>query len=376
MGWSWQIAKVRGIDVKIHATFVFALIWGALIWGGGRPEGWLYGAFLTIVLFAVVLAHEFGHAIAAQRYGIKVQDIVLLPIGGVARLNRMPDKPVQELVVALAGPAVNLVIGLALAPVLLYGIALRMQAGDGIGLPAIAQPGFFNLVAFLVVINLSLLVFNMLPAFPMDGGRVLRALLALKLPYARATNVAAVVGRSLAIGFGVFGLFTGNLGLALVAMFVFFGAGAENQEVTQRESLRGLTVSEVIDNQAPVFPASLPAHTAFERLVRSPYASVAVVDEAGQFKGAVTRRGMQAQWLTGKRGTVDQFVEQVTPVQVECDSTLVAARERMAEAQASVAAVYCGNSFEGLLDFETIGRVIAMRQMGWRDGRGPVASEG
>ncbi len=376
MGWSWQIAKVRGIDVKVHATFVFALIWGALIWGGGRPEGWLYGAFLTIVLFGVVLAHEFGHAIAAQRFGIKVQDIVLLPIGGVARLNRMPDKPGQELIVALAGPAVNLALALVLAPVMLYGMAQQWQAGDGLALPAIAQPGFFNLVAFLVVINASLLVFNMIPAFPMDGGRVLRALMALKLPYAQATNIAATVGRLFAIAFGVFGLFTGNLGLALVAMFIFFGAGAESQEVTQRESLRGITVGEVIDNQAPVFPASLPAHTAFERLVRLPYASIAVVDELGQFKGVVTRRGMQAQWLGGKRGTVDQFVEQMSPVQVECDSTLVAARERMAEAQASVAAVYCGNSFEGLLDFETIGRVIALRRMGWRDGRGPVASEG
>jgi Zn-dependent protease len=376
MGWSWQIAKVRGIDVKVHATFVFALIWGALIWGGGRPEGWLYGAFLTIVLFAVVLAHEFGHAIAAQRFGIKVQDIVLLPIGGVARLNRMPDKPGQELVVALAGPAVNLALALILAPVMLFGMAQQWQAGAGLALPAIAQPGLFNLVAFVVIINVSLLVFNMIPAFPMDGGRVLRALMALKLPYAQATNIAATVGRLFAIGFGVFGLFTGNIGLALVAMFIFFGAGAENQEVTQRESLRGITVGEVIDNQAPVFPASLPAHTAFERLVRSPYPSIAVVDESGQFKGVVTRRGMQAQWLGGKRGSLDQFVEPLTPVQVECDSTLVAARERMAEAQTSVAAVYCGNSFEGLLDFETIGRVVALRRMGWRDGRGPVASEG
>jgi Zn-dependent protease len=375
MGWSWQIAKVRGIDVKIHATFVFALIWGALIWGGGRPEGWIYGAFLTLVLFAVVLAHEFGHAIAAQRFGIKVQDIVLLPIGGVARLSRMPDKPGQELVVALAGPFVNLALALALAPVMLYGMSQQMQAGSGFGLPAFAEPGIFNLVAFLVVINVSLLVFNMIPAFPMDGGRVLRALLALKLPYGRATNIAATVGRLFAIGFGVFGFMTGNIGLALVAMFVFFGAGAENHEVTQRESLRGVTVSEVIDNQAPVFPADLPAHTAFERLVRSPYGSVAVLDELGEFQGFVTRRGMQAQWLTGKRGTVDQFVENAKPLQVECDSTLVAARERMAEAQAPVAAVYCGNSFEGLLDFETISRVAAMRQMGWREGRGPVASE-
>ena len=136
------------------------------------------------------------------------------------------------------------------------------------------------------MINVSLLLFNMAPAFPMDGGRVLRALLAMKLPYGRATAIASVVGRLLAIAFGVFGLMSRQYRLALVAVFVFFGAGAENQDVAQRESLRGVTVGEVVDNQAPVFPASLPAHTAFERLVRSPYASVAVVDEAG----AVSRR--------------------------------------------------------------------------------------
>lgn len=376
MGWSWQIAKVRGIDVKVHATFVFALVWGAFIWGGGQPQGWLYGAFLTLVLFAVVLAHEFGHAFAAQHYGIKVQDIILLPIGGIARLTRMPDKPSQELVVALAGPAVNLALALALTPVLLTGMALGRVTGNGFGLPAIAEPGLFNLVAFAVFVNVSLLIFNMFPAFPMDGGRVLRALLALKLPYARATSIAAVVGRALAIGFGVFALFTGNIGLALVAMFVFFGAGAENQEVAQRESLAGITVSDVIDNQAPVLPGSLPAYTAFERLVRSPHPSVAVIDESGQFKGVVTRRGMQAQWLNGKRGTVDQFVEPGAFAQVECDSTLVAARERMAEARAAVAAVYCGNAFAGLLDFDTISRAIALRRMGWQEGRGPIASEG
>jgi stage IV sporulation protein FB len=376
MGWSWRIARVRGIEVKIHATFVFALIWGAMIWGGGRLEGWLYGAFLTVALFGVVLAHEFGHAIAAQRYGIRVHDIVLLPIGGMARLNRMPENPRQELVVALAGPAVNLVMAALLVPVLAFGIAAQMGAGGGFSFPAITEPGLLNLVAFLVLINISLLVFNMVPAFPMDGGRVLRALMAMKLPYARATLIASTVGRLFAIAFGVLGLLSGNFGLALVAVFVFLGAGAENQDVAQRESLSGVTVGEVVDSQAPVFPASLPAHTAFERLVRSPYASVAVVDETGRFQGVVTRRGMQSQWLAGKRGTVDEFVESGAPLQVECDSTLAAARDRMAEARATVAAVYCGNSFEGLLDFETIGRVLALRKTGWRDGRGPVASEG
>lgn len=376
MSWSWRITKVRGIDVRVHATFFLALLWGAFIWGGGRLSGWVYGAFLTLVLFAVVLAHEFGHAIAAQRYGVKVQDILLLPIGGLARLNRMPDKPSQELVVALAGPAVNVIMALALAPFLVLGMAAGARAGHGFTLPALTQPGILNLVAFLVVINISLLVFNMIPAFPMDGGRVLRALLALKLPYPRATAIAANVGRMCAIAFGVFGILSGNLALALIAMFVFFGAGAELQQVVQKESLRGLTVSEVVDSHAPVFPASLPAFTAFERLVRSPYPMVAVVDDAGGFMGVVTRQGMQSRWAMGLRGTIESFVEMAPPVHVECDAPLARAREQMAEARSPVAAVYCGNSFEGLLDLETISRIIAMRQMGWSGKPGPAAPGG
>lgn len=376
MGWSWQIAKIRGIEVKIHATFILALVWGAFIWGGGRPQGWVYGAFLTLALFTVVLAHEFGHAIAAQRYGVEVHDIVLLPIGGVARLSRMPEKPAQELVVALAGPAVNLAFVLALTPFLLTGMLGDLRAGYGFGLPALAEPGLHNFAAFLFVVNLSLLVFNMIPAFPMDGGRVLRALLALKLRYATATSIAANIGRLFAIGFGVFAVMSGNISLALVALFVFFGAGAELQEVTQRETLRGLIVSEVVDNQAPVFVADLPAYTAFERLVRSPYPAIAVVGEGGEFCGVVTRQGMQTRWSAGLRGNVNAFIEAARPVQVECDASLASVRQRMAEARSALAAVYCGSSFEGLLDFDTITRILALRRMGWTGGRGTVPSEG
>ena len=251
-----------------------------------------------------------------------------------------------------------------------------MRAGRGFGLPPIAGPGLFNLAAFLVMVNMSLLLFNMVPAFPMDGGRVLRALLALKLPYGRATVIAANVGRLFAIAFGVFGMVSGNISLALVAMFVFFGAGAEMQDIVQRETLRGVRVGEVVDSQAPVFPASLPAHTAFERLVRSPYAAIAVVDDGGRFVGVVTRQGMQARWAAGLRGEVDAFVEMARPVSVECDAPLIAARDRMAEAQTSVAAVYCGSSFEGLLDVDTISRAIALRRMGLTRNQGPVTSRG
>ncbi len=375
MSWAWRLGTIRGIDIKVHLTFVFALLWGALVLGQSGPGGWLYGIALTVILFGIVLLHELGHSLAAQRYGISVNDIVLLPIGGVARLSRMPEKPAQELVVALAGPAVNLALVLLLTPLLVTGMILGWGMGGEFALPALTQPGLLNLVAFLVVINVSLLLFNMLPAFPMDGGRVLRALLALRLPYARATDIAATVGRGFAVAFGLFGLLSGNLTLALVAVFVFFGAGAEAQEVAQREQLRGLIVSEVIDNQAPLLPAHLPAYTAFERLVRSPYSALAVADEAGQVIGVVTRWGMQRRWTEGVRGPIALFAESPALV-LQCGTPLELARQQMADAQAPVVAVYCGNSFEGLLDLETISRALTLRgQMEWlRGARSPLTS--
>jgi Zn-dependent protease len=372
--WSWRIIRVRGIDIKVHLTFLLALGWGAMLWGQGRPLGWVYGAFLTLVLFSIVLLHELGHSVAAQRYGVKVHDIVLLPIGGVARLEKMPDRPAQELVVALAGPAVNLILAVILGPVLFVMLSASGVFANGFDLPSLTRPGLLNFVTFLFGVNVSLLLFNMLPAFPMDGGRALRALLAMKLPYARATTIAVTVGRLFALAFGIIGIFSGNFSLALVGMFVFFGAGAENEEVTRRESLRGLRVSEVVDSHAPVLPASLPAFAAFDRLTRTPYRAVAVVDDGGRLLGVVTREGMQARWMGGVRGTVSAYIEP-NDVTVGCEDALEEARDRMAERRATVAAVFCGNHFQGLLDIETISRVIALRKAGWAREQGvPVES--
>jgi len=303
MKWSWRIASVFGIDVKIHLTFIFALVWGAFLWGGGGPAMAAYGVFLTLVLFFVVVLHELGHSLTAQRYGIPVHDIVLLPIGGVARLGYMPEAPVQELVIALAGPLVNLVLSLLALPFLAVGVALRLTAGQPLGLSMMTEPGFANFFLYLFMVNVTLFLFNMLPAFPMDGGRVLRALLAMKFHYSRATAVAVNVGRVFAVLFGLFGILTANIFMAVVAMFVFNGAGAERQEVAEREQTKG------VDPRMPVLFADTPADLAFDRLIRSPYPALAVVNSGGEFVGVVTRTGMERGWAAGIRGAVGQFVE-------------------------------------------------------------------
>ncbi len=217
MRWSFEIARVAGIRVRVHFTFLLLLAWlGAGYYRVGGSGAAIGGVFFMLLLFGCVLLHEFRHAIAAKAFGIRTPDITLLPIGGVARMERMPERPAQELIVALAGPAVNVMIVL--------GILSVAGAQNLFDSDALTND---NLLARLFTINLVLILFNMLPAFPMDGGRVLRALLALRLPHVRATRIAAKIGRACAVLFGLVGLFFSHPMLLLIAVFIYSGATQE-----------------------------------------------------------------------------------------------------------------------------------------------------
>jgi Zn-dependent protease len=224
MTWSWRIGRIAGIDVYLHATFLLLLAWEAL--RGYQAHGDLVevmgGLVFILILFGIVVLHELGHALAALNYGIHTRDIILLPIGGVARLERVPRDPVQELVVAFAGPAVNLVLA--------GGIYLSLAPGGGMSPFGEAMSGDGGFLDRLFWVNVSLALFNLLPAFPMDGGRVLRALLALRLDYVRATQVAGSIGRVMALLFGILGLIN-NPFLIFIALFVWLGAGEEVAKV-------------------------------------------------------------------------------------------------------------------------------------------------
>lgn len=243
MKWAWRVGKLAGIDLKIHVTFLLILGWVALLhWRAeGTGEAVMRGIALALLLFACVVLHELGHALAARRFGIKTRDIILLPIGGVARMERMPEKPRQELLVVIAGPLVNVAIALGLFLVLSAldrWVPLRTLAED----PEITRGPLFEQLAF---INISLAVFNLIPAFPMDGGRILRALLATRLSYVRATKVAASVGQLFAFGLGFLGLFS-NPFLVFIALFVWIGAAQEAGAVEMRDRLEGISVREVM----------------------------------------------------------------------------------------------------------------------------------
>jgi len=240
MKWSWRIGRILGIDVYMHMTFLLLLAWVAASHYLPRRdwrEAWS-GVVFILVLFGIVVLHELGHALTARRFGIRTRDITLLPIGGVARLERMPEDPRQEFLVAVAGPAVNVVLAILIAAVIvvasgasaLFG-EFRMVGGD--------------FLLKLLWVNIALAVFNMLPAFPMDGGRVLRALLAMRMDHVRATHIAAQIGQLMAFVFGFIGLFT-NPFLVFIALFVWMGAAGEASMVQMKSSLSGIPVRQAM----------------------------------------------------------------------------------------------------------------------------------
>jgi Zn-dependent protease len=282
MRWSFKVARVSGIEVKIHITFLLLLVWLAVVYYrmGGTAAA-VDGVLFVCLVFLCVVLHEFGHAFAARRYGIRTPDITLLPIGGVARLEKMPDKPGQEVVVAVAGPAVNVLICGALSLFMLI-------AG---GLPDVNpfQPPGQNLIGRLIGVNVLLVVFNMIPAFPMDGGRVLRALLAMRMPYARATHIAATVGQGFAFFIGFTGLMTGNVLFIVIGVFIYMGAAGESAYAQMRDLSTGLHVSSAMVTDFRAVPETATLDDVIDVLLATSQHEFPVVRPGGDLCGLLTR---------------------------------------------------------------------------------------
>lgn len=277
---SLRIARLFGIDVAIHWTFLLLVVY--VVFLSSRQQASLAGTLVALAfiggVFTCVVLHEFGHALTARAYGIRTRHITILPIGGVAALERMPTKPGQELLVAVAGPAVNVVIAAGLiAGVFLVG---DLQTPPN---PFTQDAGFFGMLA---LVNIALVLFNMLPAFPMDGGRVLRALLAFRLDYARATRVAAMVGRVMAVGLLAWGVMAGNPVLMIIAVFVYMGGGAEAAAATQRAAMQGTLVADVMQTAFRTIPPDASLAEAADAVIASSQRDFPVVDSySGRFIG-------------------------------------------------------------------------------------------
>ena len=283
MKWSWKLGTVAGIGLYVHATFFLLIAWvGITYWLAGGSAAALSGIAFILALFACVVLHELGHALTARRYGIRTRDITLLPIGGVSRLERIPDNPRQEVWVSLAGPAVNVVIAVALYAWLLLSQTLRpLSALTMAGGPFLER---------LLLVNVSLAVFNLLPAFPMDGGRVLRALLAMRMEYVRATQVAAHVGQALALGFGLIGLFS-NPFLVFIALFVWIGAAQEASMVQMRTGLSGIPVSRAMLTNFQTVAPDDPGQRVLELILAGSQQDFPVVErgQGGPVAGVLLR---------------------------------------------------------------------------------------
>lgn len=281
MRWSIDLGRIAGTAIRVHVTFlIFLAFIGILAYRANGPEAaWDTLAFIVLI-FICVVAHEFGHVLMARQFGARTRDVILFPIGGVANMERVPEKPSQEILVSLAGPLVNLAIAIGL--MLWLGHSLTEQDFNTIG------NSQASLALRIAAANLILMTFNLLPAFPMDGGRVLRALLALKWGRSHATKIAAGIGQVFAFGLGFLGLF-GNPFLLIIAAFIFIAAGAEADAAVLHDSARDLSVGEAMVTE---FSALHPADTmgvSIERLIRSSDEIFPVIDETGRAFGFVTR---------------------------------------------------------------------------------------
>jgi Zn-dependent protease/CBS domain-containing protein len=284
MRWSFKIARIAGIDVRIHATFFLLLGFVAYFAGHRAGASWgLNAVLIWLLVFLCVLLHELGHALAAKAYGIPTVDITLYPIGGVARMERMPEKPVQELVVAIAGPLVNVVIIIVLGAVLL--------ATGGLDLTAIVTDPH-SALQILFWTNIVMVVFNLIPAFPLDGGRVLRALLATRMEYAQATRVAAGIGQGLALALGIFAAFTGQILLILIAIFIYMAAESEAAVVQMRSVTAGLPVSSAMVTRFDTLDHRSTLNQAIDVLLGTSQHEFPVLDDNGGFAGLLTKHDL------------------------------------------------------------------------------------
>ncbi len=355
MAWSVNIGSIAGTAIRIHFTFLLFLAWIFVAsWAsGGAAAAWDGLAFM-LLLFACVLAHEFGHIFVARGFGVPTPDVTLLPIGGVARLARIPDKPIEEFLVAIAGPLVNVVIALLL--ILLAGASLSTQH-----LAAAMESSKVALVDRLAAVNLFLAVFNMIPAFPMDGGRVLRALLATKLGHLRATEIAASIGQLVAFGLGFLGLF-GNPLLIFIAVFVYLAASSESQLVAIRAMSRDVPVAAAMMTEFATLTPEEHIDAAIETLLRTSQSEFPVIDADHRLVGILDRDGMiRALKTLGPDARVQQAMATDVPT-VGSRSCLEDAFRMLQEKNApAVGIVDAASRLVGLITSETVGEMLMVQ---------------
>lgn len=348
MTWSLRIARIAGTEIKVHVTFLLLL---GFFW----LSGGVAAALMLLAIFGCVLLHEFGHITMARRFGVRTPDVILLPIGGIARLERIPDEPRQELLIALAGPLVTLMIAI----VLYIWLATSGQPPDLVS-------GFGNIAADpveeLYRINVLLLLFNMIPAFPMDGGRVLRALLATRLGLARATRVAATVGQIFAFAIGFYAISQGAILLILIAFFIFVGASGEATAVETRMAGRGLVVRDMMVTEFRTLPIYATLSEAAEMLVAGEQREFPIVDNSGAVEGILTRDDLVRGLSTKGAGALARDVLSARAEAIPPGLPFDRALERLRSSRLPALPVVEDGRLVGLLTMDNITDLLLVRK--------------
>jgi Zn-dependent protease/CBS domain-containing protein len=359
MKYSLSLGRVAGIQVFVHWTFLILIgyiVYSNLKQGMGTIDI-LWSILFILTLFACVTLHELGHALAARRYNIKTANITLLPIGGVAQLESMPEKPKEELVVALAGPMVNVIIAGLLFPLL--------SLSGGLDDLDVTRFSHHNFLPSLMVVNIWLAVFNMIPAFPMDGGRVLRALLSFKFERHVATRIAASIGQLLAIGFVFVGFFS-NPFLIFIGVFIFLGAQGEAQYAQARSLLSGYTVANAVMKQVPTLKPTDTIEYASDQLLASQNKNFLVVNDASVL-GTLSRDEIIRALREGKgMESIEPFMNRDF-LSLQLNMPLEEAWTTMRTKQKSAAPVFSGSTLVGMLDTENVAEFLMISEATKKD---------
>jgi Zn-dependent protease/CBS domain-containing protein len=355
MAWSLNIGTIAGTAVRVHVTFLLFLGWifvASYVAEGQQAA--LSGLLFMVLLFACVLAHEFGHIFMARVFGVATPDVTLLPIGGLARLERIPEEPYQEFLVAIAGPLVNVAIAFAL----IAFVGARLNVGD---LSAVESTKV-AMVDRLASVNLFLVLFNMIPAFPMDGGRVLRALLATRMGYIRATEIAAFIGQGFAFLLGFVGLLWNPM-LIFIAIFVYLAASSEAHSVALRAMSRGVPVSTAMMTDYATLTPDAHVEEAVQTLLRTSQSEFPVVDGEGRPVGLLGRGDLiRALKQLGPDARVAEAMTTTLPTVGHRRYLEDAFRILEEKSARGVAIVDAAGRLVGLVTSETIGEMFMLHQ--------------
>jgi len=356
MSWSVNIGSVAGTAIRIHITFLLFLIWIFLAGlASGSVNDALNSLLFMVLLFGCVLLHEFGHIFTARAFGVATPDVTLLPIGGVARLERIPEKPSEEFLVAIAGPLVNVAIAIVL-------IAVAPTHLSAVHLAAMESPKV-SMIDRLAEVNLFLALFNMIPAFPMDGGRVLRALLAIRLGHLRATEIAAMIGQWTAFGLGFVGLLSYNPILIFIAIFVYLAAASEARMVSLRAMSRDVPVTAAMMTQFATLTPNEQIDAAVETLMRTSQTEFPVVDDNHRLLGVVGRAEIiRALRELGPNAPVSDVMVKDIPTIERSHRLEEAFRLLQEKSVPAVGVVDFTGRLIGLVTSEAVGAMLMVRQ--------------